>query len=345
MTMAGSAARRHAFVQEYPRRVQALEQAAKLAELLVSEILADQGLEVSQVSSRVKALPSVRSKLREKKYTNPQIELTDCIGVRVLTYYASDVDIVAQTISSNLRVNKSRSVDKRTALALREFGYRSVHLIARLGPQRAKDQRLAPLSKFWFEVQIRSLLEHAWAAIEHEIVYKSRTDYPEQTLRRFAALAGALEILDREFHDMRLERERLIVQYRQSYAAGRLLDNKLDTARLVAFMENAWPHGPGWMPRQSATDVLPSRYEADCVSALAAVKLTTARKLGSALKHPAFLEGAKRFASAEGIPYRELSHLALVAILVGLRSWTVLNEYLPDLVYDPAITASVSPDS
>jgi ppGpp synthetase/RelA/SpoT-type nucleotidyltranferase len=341
--MAASATIRKDFLEGYSQRVPALEEAAKLAERVVVDILSDRGVQVSQVSSRVKSLPSVRAKVREKKYDKPQIELTDSIGLRVLTYYAADVDAVAQAISSSLRVNKSRSVDKRTALALREFGYRSVHLIARLDAQRSRDPTLAGLSHYWFEIQIRSLLEHAWAAIEHEIVYKSRTVYPEPTLRRFAALAGALEILDREFHDMRQEREHLIDSYKLSYSASQLLDQKLDTARLVAYLESARPAGPGWRSSLPSKAPLPSRYEADCVGALAAVQILTPRKLGAALKDAAFRSAEKKFASVQGISSPELSHLAIVAILVGLRNPNVLSDFLPDLALDPAITTALAP--
>jgi len=341
--MASGASLRRAFLEEYSQQAAEFGEAAKLAESVVAEIISDQGLQVSQVSSRVKTLPSVRAKMRDKKYKRPQTELTDSIGLRVLTYYGSDVDDVARALASNLRVNKSRSVDKRTSLGLREFGYRSVHLVAKLDSQRARDPRLQALSRHWFEIQIRSLLEHAWAAIEHEIAYKSRIDYPRPTLRRFAALAGALEILDREFFDMQKERDRLVEEYKRSYGAGRLLDSRLDSARLIAFMENVQPTGPGWRTVGPRGRVLPPRYEADSVGALRRVHLSTPRKLGLGLKQPRFRAAAKRYASVQGISFTELSHLAIVAILVGLRDPKVLAEYLPEFAINPDIAAALAP--
>jgi hypothetical protein len=60
------------------------------------------------------------------------------------------------------------------------------------------------LRKRWFEIQVRSLLEHAWAEIEHEIVYKSGITQPDAVRRRFAALAGSLELFDSEFEPVAL---------------------------------------------------------------------------------------------------------------------------------------------
>jgi len=49
------------------------------------------------------------------------------------------------------------------------------------------------------EIQVRTVLQHAWAEIEHDIQYKSTITIPTEIRRRFVALAGMLEIADREF--------------------------------------------------------------------------------------------------------------------------------------------------
>ena len=61
----------------------------------------------------------------------------------------------------------------------------------------------ALFDKMKCEIQVRTILQHAWAEIEHDIVYKSPGEIPFRVRRRFACLAGLLEIADREFESLR----------------------------------------------------------------------------------------------------------------------------------------------
>src|SRR5205085_6657438 len=49
------------------------------------------------------------------------------------------------------------------------------------------------------EIQTRSILQHAWAEIEHDIGYKRASGLPSAFQRRFSRLAGLLEMADQEF--------------------------------------------------------------------------------------------------------------------------------------------------
>src|SRR5207245_894550 len=121
-------------------------------------------------------------------------------------------------------------VDKRSSLGLKEFGYRSVHLIVKVRTEDAFGDRQL-LETLWFELQIRSVLEHAWAEIEHEIRYKSGVDYPPPALRRLSSLAGVLEMLDREFVLLRRERTRLVDTYKEKFVADDEMNLMFDVAR------------------------------------------------------------------------------------------------------------------
>ena len=133
--------------------------------------------------ARAKAIDSVRAKLRKKRYPNPALELTDAIGVRVISYYQDDVTHIAERIKASCEINHAHSEDKRGALGPHEFGYRSFHLVARAPRGITLTPRFAPIGGRWFEIQVRSILEHAWAEIDHEVRYKSGINYPEDVRR------------------------------------------------------------------------------------------------------------------------------------------------------------------
>jgi len=74
------------FLYEYSQEHGALRDTARLAESLIASIIKPEHLEIHQVSARVKSLDSMRLKLRRKRYQDPGREVTDKIGVRVITY-------------------------------------------------------------------------------------------------------------------------------------------------------------------------------------------------------------------------------------------------------------------
>jgi len=173
---------------------------------LINTILKRQGINAHEITFRVKRRQSAAEKVKNnpEKYASLE-DLTDLLGVRVITYFSEQVDAVAKIIADEFDIDHGSSVDKRTILDPDRFGYLSLHYIARLNSRRAElpeHQVFAPLR---FELQIRSILQHAWAEIEHDLGYKSRAAVPRQVRRRFSRLAGLLELADDEFLAIRDE--------------------------------------------------------------------------------------------------------------------------------------------
>jgi ppGpp synthetase/RelA/SpoT-type nucleotidyltranferase len=160
----------------------------------------DPTLKVHSVSWRLKGRESLARKLARPDRSYADLwSLTDLVGVRVITYFADAVDRVGEIIEARLPVDFRHSTDKRRH-ATSEFGYRSLHYVCRLGdafPERAR-----------FEVQARTVLEHAWAEIEHDLGYKATEQIPVAVRRRLNRLAGLLELADQEFGAIRSDLER-----------------------------------------------------------------------------------------------------------------------------------------
>ena len=165
----------------------------------------------------------------------------------MIPYYEQDVDPIAEVLREALLIDDQRSPDKRVELNLREFGYRSVHLLARIELTGLEAPAVQMLGSEWFEIQIRSILEHAWAEIEHELVYKAGIGHGEDFRRQFSRLAGTLEVSDRSFRGFARGTPPVSSKRsRSAYGGGQDADEPLDVARLLGLLENERPAGHGF---------------------------------------------------------------------------------------------------
>ena len=179
-------------MNEFLRLQPQLQQLEHEAFSQLQDVLKAQGVELNAIESRVKAEASLRGKLERKgdKYHSLS-DITDLVGIRIITFYTDDVDKVAGIVKRLFAVDWSNSIDKRKAHELTSFGYNSLHYICRLKGD-------GPLSSIPFEIQMRTALQHVWSAIEHDIGYKGVVQLPPEFRRQFSRLAGMLELADNE---------------------------------------------------------------------------------------------------------------------------------------------------
>jgi ppGpp synthetase/RelA/SpoT-type nucleotidyltranferase len=179
---------------------------AREGESLIRRLLAVSGYRVHSVTSRLKDRSKVGEKLRrEGKEYQRLSNMTDIAGVRVITHFEDEVDRIGTLVEAEFEIDRKRSVDKRQLLEADRFGYLSLHYISGFNDQRLKLAENTRYRGLWCEVQIRSILQHAWAEIEHDLGYKPGSTVPKPVRRRFSRLAGLLEIGDQEFKGIRDE--------------------------------------------------------------------------------------------------------------------------------------------
>jgi len=330
---------RRKFLKKYLAEYSDCKIKAETLERFLKGILQGSQIEIHKIEARAKDPTSVHLKLLRKRYRHPQTQLTDKVGGRIITYYSSDVDRVVDLLRPHLEIDPRKSVDKRMMLGLRGFGYSSVHIIARLRGNEAKKSAYACLDGVWFEIQVRSILEHAWAEVEHEIVFKSGIQHPDTVIRRFAAIAGTLEVLSTEFTSLKYERQKSIETFRQRYADGLDLQSGFDSVRLLGFLENEFPANPSWRWSEETGQPFPPKIEATCVAALKQCGLGSAKSLKPFLKRKAYRQAIKSFATTELKKVEEISHLALVAIAIALRSERILKDYFPGMAESAGMAA------
>ncbi|OMQ41040.1 GTP pyrophosphokinase family protein [Pseudomonas putida] len=174
---------------------------------LVEGFLEAECVVVHSVSSRCKTPGSLEVKAQKKfdkgsEYADLK-SVTDLAGVRVITHFASDVDRVAKIIEHEFEVDYANSIDKRLAQEPDRFGYTSLHYVVALSDDRLNLSEYFKFKGVKVEIQVRSILQHAWAEIEHDIGYKASDEVPNEVKRKFSRLSGLLELADEEFMDIR----------------------------------------------------------------------------------------------------------------------------------------------
>jgi ppGpp synthetase/RelA/SpoT-type nucleotidyltranferase len=125
-------------------------------ENIIKGALKDNGVHFLTIQSRIKEEESIRSKAFEKNYTDPDQLMTDIIGLRVIVYLESDVDKVSKIINDCFEIDNLNSIDKRLQDDIDKVGYRSLHLICKLGSTRKLAYEYKSHVKRPFEIQIRT---------------------------------------------------------------------------------------------------------------------------------------------------------------------------------------------
>ncbi|WP_295626162.1 GTP pyrophosphokinase family protein [uncultured Corynebacterium sp.] len=169
----------------------------------IGELLSDAGLAFDSVTARVKTWRSLRIKANRRRddgefaYPDPWPDVHDIIGVRVTTYHSNEIPDVLAVLGDSLEV--VRTIDKTAETRISgQFGYGSHHLVCRVG--EGAPPGLAPYKGQQFEVQVRTVLQHAWAEFEHDIRYKSPEGAIDPRIdRAFALAAGLIELADQQF--------------------------------------------------------------------------------------------------------------------------------------------------
>lgn len=174
----------------------------KLAQLF-GDLMKGSDIPYALVEHRTKTVESFAEKVKRKGYANPFSEMTDLSGIRLITYYHDDVQRVASIIRKEFAVDLANSSDKIEELDVDEFGYRSLHFVVRLSECRRALPEWRKYDRLSAEIQVRSVLQHAWAAISHKLDYKRSSEAPPELRRSLFRLSALFELADDVFVSIR----------------------------------------------------------------------------------------------------------------------------------------------
>ncbi|HNY29279.1 MAG TPA: hypothetical protein PKO15_00185 [Fibrobacteria bacterium] len=169
--------------------------------------VAEANVPAVQVKGRVKRFPSLLEKAHRKSHlegsTDPLAvlrRLTDLMALRAVCPFLEDVDLVVEAARSIFEVHEIEQKGEGRSFA--EFGYSSTHLLVSV-PFELQCE-LPFLADFRVEIQVRTILQDAWAEVEHELIYKVGAHPLNQQIRRkLAALNANLVLSDTIFQEIR----------------------------------------------------------------------------------------------------------------------------------------------
>ncbi len=185
------------------------------------------------VSTRTKGKPNFVEKMirKQDEYPDPIHQLNDLCGARIIVDFLNDIEPTCNFIRTYFDIDEANSEDVAERLGVSRFGYRSVHFIVALNerkidqmfadlnlkakgstvqkpskrlytqrtPKDCERLKLMPGPVFRAEIQVRTLLQHAWAVLAHDRIYKSDFSVPDRWVRDANRVAATLENADNEF--------------------------------------------------------------------------------------------------------------------------------------------------
>ncbi|MEU2104314.1 hypothetical protein [Nocardia sp. NPDC019255] len=158
------------------------------------------GLKTHNIIVRLKERNSFIEKIGRKKYSDPFKQMPDIVGARVVCRFLDDIQVVDAALRETFAI---RSFEDKTASAAPEtFAYRSVHYECTI-----RDEHRGPhydgIKNLTFEVQVRTILQDAWAVVEHALAYKGPQSIPPELKRDFSALVGLFHVADKQFQQLK----------------------------------------------------------------------------------------------------------------------------------------------
>ncbi|MDR0456265.1 MAG: tetratricopeptide repeat protein [Treponema sp.] len=185
---------------------QAFESVSKVRSLIVEDIES----RVKQALSSLSSPPTLKIRLKEfnsyyKKYLRllksdvAEPYITDLMGIRVICPFIEDITRAETLIKEHFEVIET---EQKGHYTFKEFGYESIHLLIKIPADIARERGQTGCDVV--EVQIRTILQDAWAEVEHELVYKAEfSPFDMPMKRKLAAVNASLSLADIIFQEIR----------------------------------------------------------------------------------------------------------------------------------------------
>lgn len=208
----------------------------------LTTLISDEGVSIFSLEGRVKDKESFKSKLNRKHYDNPFDDVEDICGLRIICFYNSDLELIESLIRKEFNViSADNKIDEMTD---DRFGYLSRHYIVKIKDEWLVSPDYRQLGGLKFEIQLRTILMHTWAAISHKLLYKKEGDVPKEIKRKLNRLSALIELADEQFE---LIRESKVNYSNNIFNEDMLIlsEEPLNSDNLKVLMEKYFPGRKG----------------------------------------------------------------------------------------------------
>lgn len=163
---------------------------------------------IDRIGARAKSPDRFLAKARRMKddgtakYDQPFEQIQDLIGARVIVFYKQDVDVVSADIERYYNF-----IERRTLIpeSESEFGYVGKHFVLTFPEDLFEDATDRSRAPIFFELQVKTLFQHAWSEAEHDLAYKPETPLTPMQKRQVALTAAQAWGSDQLFAQMHAE--------------------------------------------------------------------------------------------------------------------------------------------
>lgn len=170
-------------------------------EHLVQDLLEQVGIELFHVESRTKSIERFVQRIANPSasFRDPVNEMYDLSGVRVVLYFAEDLEKIARMVEEEFTVHKDFSVPYDALQDPDAYGYRSIHYAVSLAPHRATLREWRRYGELKAEIQVRTILQNAWSAITKKLPYDEVVQSKSLLKRKLLRMSALLEEADEGF--------------------------------------------------------------------------------------------------------------------------------------------------
>jgi ppGpp synthetase/RelA/SpoT-type nucleotidyltranferase len=191
------------------------------------------------IQTRAKSLSSFAEKAirKAKEYPDPINQFGDLCGARIIVHTNEQVKWVNEFVEKNFEVVEKEDVQRR--LGENQFGYLSIHYIVKLMPEHdyvIPKQTHRELIGKKAEVQVKTILQHAWSDILHDRTYKRSIKLPEDIKRNSAILAALLEESDDKFGQVVERTDNYFLNY-SAYMTREEIIKEIETLQEILQLE------------------------------------------------------------------------------------------------------------
>ena len=153
------------------------------------------------IKYRLKAFDSFFEKLVQLRDAgNQPVNITDFLGIRIISPFLEDLDLVENLLNREFKILEVERKNEKNSF--REFSYDSIHLLIDI-PDKPENGFIPFVSRVC-EIQLRTILQDAWAEVEHELIYKANFSLLNEPIKRkLASLNASLTLSDIIFQEIR----------------------------------------------------------------------------------------------------------------------------------------------